>query len=625
MEAFIDKHSGSTFYAWSNTEIFSFFQREGICEYNLIRWCEQFLTLDGTFLDIGAHMGTYSILLAPHCKTVHSFEPTSKTHQCLIAGIKANQRENIIVHQDALGEAAGTATIYHTSEDGGSNTLSKEVSQWYRPGTSEEVIVSTLDSMKLELSKVQLIKIDVEGFELAVLKGAVELLKQEDYPPILFECWPEQRFAKQREELMDYLVGLGYRLLLIPQYDNMWLAYSKELPATMSPEQYHLEHSSITEICNIAERYRHAGKNREAVLYALKGLSMKPTLGQQVSLLTDLSICAFYTGMHSEGVAACEFLLQEGTVSEQTYKTTLNNIRYYLTPLLDNAKVLHHQQLQVPPIPDFFSSSGSLSSDSICIRMVTHRPWGVLSWTRNYLCKFDPKTVAEGKDLSEQDWYKPREMICPDYLVPFEGAIYKGLEDVRIFGNRQFLTTVCQRIPAGNLPRLCYGEYSKAGIVTKLIPLSIVEGRCEKNWLPMVMDDKVYFIYQYQPWEIYHLNTITGTCTLHKTLYNITSGRGYRGSAAPIPHLGGWLLLVHYSFDEAPGKRLYYHRMVWLAGDFSKVENGPVFVFRKIGVEFCTGLIAYQDKLILCYSVDDKSTELITIEKEHEIVPKVSV
>ena len=35
--------------------------QHGIYEYNLIKWCEQFLSPESTFVDIGAHMGTYSI------------------------------------------------------------------------------------------------------------------------------------------------------------------------------------------------------------------------------------------------------------------------------------------------------------------------------------------------------------------------------------------------------------------------------------------------------------------------------------------------------------------------------------------------------------------------------------
>lgn len=54
----------------------------GIYEYNLIKWCEQFLDKNSTFVDIGAHIGTYTILLKDHCKQLYTFEAQRSTFDC---------------------------------------------------------------------------------------------------------------------------------------------------------------------------------------------------------------------------------------------------------------------------------------------------------------------------------------------------------------------------------------------------------------------------------------------------------------------------------------------------------------------------------------------------------------
>jgi hypothetical protein len=69
--------------------------------------------------------------------------------------------------------------------------------------------VFTLDSGAHQ--NVRLIKIDVEGHELEVIKGGIETIKKNNYPPIIFEAWTwKPWFEPKRKALLEYLEGHGY-------------------------------------------------------------------------------------------------------------------------------------------------------------------------------------------------------------------------------------------------------------------------------------------------------------------------------------------------------------------------------------------------------------------------------
>lgn len=193
----------------------TYYATHGLFEKDLIEWCKQFCKKN-TFLDIGAHTGTYSIALSPYAKQVYSFEPQKMTYYALCGSIALSDARNITAHNIALGspDQVGIQTLKIRSPDGGGSSLQS----FADPVLAEEhVEVRTLDSYNLK--NIGFIKMDVEDNELYVLKGAVNTIKQNNYPTIMFESNHENK------ELFSYITEtLGYSAILpIQGVSNMYL------------------------------------------------------------------------------------------------------------------------------------------------------------------------------------------------------------------------------------------------------------------------------------------------------------------------------------------------------------------------------------------------------------------
>ena len=205
------------------------FYESGMAERSLINWAtETFVSPDKDFVDIGAHVGTYAWTCGKKARHTYAFECSPKTF-CYLAANVALQglEERISVYPFALGSAEGAIEYYIRSEDGGGNGV-QYLSEADSRRKSITVQSRTLDSFNLR--NVGFIKIDVEGFELEVLKGAKETLKSNGYPKILFECWGNWKEAegvqanKLKAELFSYLEQIGYNINPIKGYPDMFIA-----------------------------------------------------------------------------------------------------------------------------------------------------------------------------------------------------------------------------------------------------------------------------------------------------------------------------------------------------------------------------------------------------------------
>lgn len=179
---------------------------------------------DGIVVDIGANLGSYIVPLAkqhPHLQ-FEAFEPQRIVYYQLCANTFLNRLSNVYAHNVGLSNEqritnyvlpnyAEETNIGSFSIDFDTRLKDYEVKS---EGVTERMIIIPLDSMQYE--KVRLIKIDVEGHELQVLQGAEHTLRENNYPPIIFEAWT-WKFPEKRQALFTYLENLGYTITEIGQ------------------------------------------------------------------------------------------------------------------------------------------------------------------------------------------------------------------------------------------------------------------------------------------------------------------------------------------------------------------------------------------------------------------------
>jgi FkbM family methyltransferase len=141
----------------------------------------------GVFLDIGAHIGYYSLYMRPRAVAVYAFEPDPRLCPYLEKNLMGKRDVHIL--RCAVGGAEGRASFV-LEED----TELSHLSNGPAPGTQRviEVDVVTVDAFVRSRDLfVEAIKIDVQGFDTHVIEGALETLKTQQ-PVVLTEARPDR-------------------------------------------------------------------------------------------------------------------------------------------------------------------------------------------------------------------------------------------------------------------------------------------------------------------------------------------------------------------------------------------------------------------------------------------------
>jgi hypothetical protein len=163
------KVDGIQFLVFKGSDLISNHLKQELYENNIHQLSLKLLmdAPEGEVLDIGANLGTFCVPLAKKVSKhiYHAFEPQRIVYYQLCANTFINGLDNLHCHNFGI-----------------------------------------------------LIKVDVEGHELEVIKGGIETIKASNYPPIIFEAWTwKPWFQEKRTTLFEYLKGHGYEITELGQ------------------------------------------------------------------------------------------------------------------------------------------------------------------------------------------------------------------------------------------------------------------------------------------------------------------------------------------------------------------------------------------------------------------------
>lgn len=164
-------------------------------------------------VDVGAHVGLWTRMLASKFSHVTAFEPVAENFACLQQNVTL---PNVVLENAALGAAPGLCAMA-LPPDGNSGC-------WRVEPDGREIELKTLDSYRL--NEVDLIKVDVEGFEGEVLRGARETLQRWRPTVVLEENGLGHKFYEGRWfDPGPSLVGLRYRRAGTYAKNEVWIPY----------------------------------------------------------------------------------------------------------------------------------------------------------------------------------------------------------------------------------------------------------------------------------------------------------------------------------------------------------------------------------------------------------------
>jgi len=213
--------NGDAFYVdLENDTIKTWLARGVVWEDHLKKYMRKYVRQGSIVLDLGAHIGTHTMTLARLVGPkghVFAFEPQSKLCRELYHNLKLNKISNVIPLQCAISDSRGKTAIRHVDGNEGGSGIATD---------GEKVSMRTLDS--LDFKNISFMKIDVEGHEDFLIRGAHETILR-SHPVILIELLPSsfpnpsKSLKKQlkRHKTIRQLGSLGYKITHISNDDYL--------------------------------------------------------------------------------------------------------------------------------------------------------------------------------------------------------------------------------------------------------------------------------------------------------------------------------------------------------------------------------------------------------------------
>lgn len=204
------------FYVITNDWMGMSFLDGKLWEPHITQFIKNELNSDSLFVDVGSNYGYHSIFASKMCKKVYSFEPHNIMFKLQKKNIEENKIENIVNYNFAIGNENRKVKL--TSFDSLNESFNAgEISIILNDIEGSDIDMFKLDDIVDE--KIDLIKIDVQGFEKNVIEGSKKnIQKYNPYLIVEFENHQLSKFGYTSEYLFRFIQDLGYEIFLLDYF-----------------------------------------------------------------------------------------------------------------------------------------------------------------------------------------------------------------------------------------------------------------------------------------------------------------------------------------------------------------------------------------------------------------------
>lgn len=390
----------------------------------------------------------------------------------------------------------------------------------------------------------------------------------------------------------------------------------------------------------LANYYRLKGKNALSALYAFHALMIPYPKNDLLFISPDvyhykcheeLSISGYYvSNLKDHSMKSCDILLTKEGIPEHSRELAKRNILFYVknvewdqvvpidlrAPIVKGNPSKKYNVLNPvihwnPERQEFIGNIRTVNYSQIKGNYESFSPDKKIR-TRNFFVHMDDKGYVK----------RQYEIMDTFARTKYEGHVL-GFEDLRLFeyqGQYWVLTNSLEETTTYR-PQQCLGrlkfnsdrdQYEVSHYVRCVFPNM---KDIEKNWLPFVHENTLYFIYHSQPFTILKPNVLTGECQVYSQQQPIGYDfSNFRGSAQPIPYENGYLYVIHeVSFVNW---RTYYHRLVQFNKNFEITKISRPFTFEHSGVEFCISLTQKNQDFYFGTGIEDAKANMYKLSSK---------
>jgi glycosyltransferase involved in cell wall biosynthesis/predicted GH43/DUF377 family glycosyl hydrolase len=385
----------------------------------------------------------------------------------------------------------------------------------------------------------------------------------------------------------------------------------------------------------LARQHRLRDAHRAAEMFARRGLEV-PYPAEDLlfihrwvyrwGLAYELALALAGQGRREEASRALGELIDEGAVPPEIEAEALDLLRRFspraagrprldgpLRRLAELAPSARIGEIAIEIRPRWPAFNPSIAPDGDGFRMIVRtanyriepgvlHADGVLH-NLNYLLHLDP-------DLS----VTAIEPLVDRAAVRRYPSSVRGFEDLRLFcadGEWYASATACELEP-GDWRQIALLHLRDNEIV-EVAPLPRPDPRRhEKNWMPLVLDERVCFVYSCAPTVVLACDPQTAVVSEVGRRPGPASAQALRGGSQGVRIGELWLFAVHEVVSDA-GILRYLHRFVALDDALGLVGSTPPFSFTGDPVEFCAGMARRGDDLVLSFGVSDAAAGLVVV------------